>query len=255
MATLQQRITELAQGIGADVKALRAADGSLSSLSTTSKANLVAAINEIYTLAQTSTALINDAAGDGVTNKTWSADKIYDSILASINALRTELEDVAVGDIWITTNQFADSNAVQAHKGYVYRQRRGLGSTDVAITAYGANGADLPSTALLAEVQAALEVTAVAHEDVRAYAPDAVPLDVHATLTGRNIDQAAIQSIIEDYLDGLEPAEPYRESVLTGRIIGHAGVTDVQLTPNTNIYPLVDWTTLEWLRRGAVTVA
>lgn len=138
---------------------------------------------------------------------------------------------------------------------YVYRQRRGLGSTDVAITAYGANGADLPSPAVLADVQAALELTAVAHEDVRAYAPDPVLLDVHAVLTGRNIDQAAIQSIIEDYLDGLEPAEPYRESVLTGRIIGHAGVTDVQLTPNTNIYPLVDWTTLEWLRRGAVTVA
>ncbi|MEY2863134.1 MAG: hypothetical protein RLY58_841 [Pseudomonadota bacterium] len=91
MATLQQRITDLATAIGADVKALRAADGSLSSLSTSSKNNLVAAINEVYSLAQTSTALINDSAGDGVTNKTWSADKIYDSILASINALRTEL--------------------------------------------------------------------------------------------------------------------------------------------------------------------
>lgn len=138
---------------------------------------------------------------------------------------------------------------------YVFPKRRGLGSTDVAITAYGSSGADLPSTALLAEVQAALEVTAVAHEDVRAYAPDPVLLDVHAVLTGRNIDQAAVQQIIEDYLDGLAPAEPYRENVLSSKIIGQAGVTDVQLTPAANVNPQVDWTTLEWLRRGVVTVA
>lgn len=137
---------------------------------------------------------------------------------------------------------------------HVFPKRRGLGSTDVAITAYGSSGADVPSTALLADVQAALDAAAVAHEDVRAYAPDPVQLDVHAVLTGRNVDEAAVQQIIEEYLDGLEPAEPYRENVLSSRIIGQAGVTDVQLTPNANVTPIVDWMTLEWLRRGVVTV-
>lgn len=137
---------------------------------------------------------------------------------------------------------------------YVFAKRRGLGSTDVAITAYGATGADLPSPALLADVQAALEAVAVAHEDVRAYAPDAVLLDVDAVLTGRNVDEAAVQQIIAAYLDGLEPAEPYRENVLSARIIGQAGVTDVRLTPNSNVLPRVDWMRLQWLRRGTITV-
>ena len=43
--TLEQRLIALAQAIGADVKALNLAQGSLSALSTTAKNNLVAAIN------------------------------------------------------------------------------------------------------------------------------------------------------------------------------------------------------------------
>ena len=93
--SLEQKLNTLASAIGADVKALRAADGNLSSLNTTAKTNLVAALNEVLAMVQAGTGVISDVAGDGVINKTWSADKIGDTILASINALRTELTNGA----------------------------------------------------------------------------------------------------------------------------------------------------------------
>lgn len=89
--TLEQRLNALANTIGPDVKALRLADGNLSLLSTTTKSNLVAAINEVYTLAFNATGVINDAAVAGVTNKTYSVDKILSSITDSISSLRNEL--------------------------------------------------------------------------------------------------------------------------------------------------------------------
>ena len=51
MATLEQRLNSLASAIGADIKALRDADGVLSSLPTAAKNNLVSAIAEVYTMA------------------------------------------------------------------------------------------------------------------------------------------------------------------------------------------------------------
>lgn len=93
MATLEQRLIALAQAIGTDVKDLRSKQGDLTALSTTAKSNLVAAINEVYTLAnsQSGGAQINDAAGDGATSVVWSANKVYDEISAAITSLRNEL--------------------------------------------------------------------------------------------------------------------------------------------------------------------
>lgn len=91
---LDARLLALVNAIGPDIKALRAADGNLSSLTTTAKSNLVAAINEVYSLAQSassSSAVILDTAGDGTTDKTWSANKIYDEIILAISGLRDEL--------------------------------------------------------------------------------------------------------------------------------------------------------------------
>lgn len=88
--TREERIVALSQAIGADIKALKAADGDLTSLSTTAKSNLVAAINELHTTVSNFTS-IDDTSGDGTTDKTWSADKIYDTIEAAVAALKTEL--------------------------------------------------------------------------------------------------------------------------------------------------------------------
>lgn len=91
MATLEQRITALAQAIGADVKALNLKQGDLTSLSTTSKTNLVVAINELFTLVQSAGGnIINDAATGAAS--TYSSNKIGADLTSAISALRTELK-------------------------------------------------------------------------------------------------------------------------------------------------------------------
>lgn len=88
--SLQLRINALATAIGADVKALKTAQGDLSGLNTTSKANLVAAINELAGLIS-SASWIDDNAGNGNTAVTWSADKIFDTIEAAKTAVKNEI--------------------------------------------------------------------------------------------------------------------------------------------------------------------
>jgi hypothetical protein len=95
MATLQARLTDLATRIAQEIKSVRtllngnAAD--LSALSTSAKSNLVAAVNELYTIAQAASAaasaaaVIDDAATD--TTHAWSAHKIALEIQAAKDAL------------------------------------------------------------------------------------------------------------------------------------------------------------------------
>ena len=109
--TLEQRLILLAQAIGGDIKTLTVAQGSLTSLTTTAKSNLVAAINELKSITDGLAgggAAINDAAGDGDTTVTWSADKIFDSIAAAKAALKNELLDGA-GAALDTLNELADA--------------------------------------------------------------------------------------------------------------------------------------------------
>ena len=89
--SLETRIVALAQAIGTDVKALTAAQGNLASLNTTTKTNLVAAINELITMIGSAGASIDDGAGNGNTGATWSADKIFDSIEAAKTAVKDEI--------------------------------------------------------------------------------------------------------------------------------------------------------------------
>ena len=88
MATLQTNLTNLATRIGTELKAHRtlingnAAD--LSSLTTTAKSNLVAAINELQAAVASATE-INDASTG--TSATWSASKIVEEL----GDLKTEI--------------------------------------------------------------------------------------------------------------------------------------------------------------------
>ena len=91
--SLETRIVALAQAIGADVKLLTARQGDLTSLSTTAKTNIVAAINELYAALGNK---IDDLAGDGATTVTWSANKIYDTIEAAKAAVKNDLIDGSV---------------------------------------------------------------------------------------------------------------------------------------------------------------
>lgn len=89
--SLETRIIALAQAIGTDIKTLTIKQGDLTSLSTTAKGNLVAAINELYGAVGGAGAQINDTAGSGDTSVTWSADKIYDTIEAAKLAIKNDL--------------------------------------------------------------------------------------------------------------------------------------------------------------------
>ena len=92
--TLEQRVTLLAQGIAADIKTIKTEAGTLSGLSTTAKGNLVAAINEIFTMAAGAGA-IDDAAATNALTKTYSVNKINTALTTAIDALRTELKNGA----------------------------------------------------------------------------------------------------------------------------------------------------------------
>lgn len=89
--SLEARIISLAQAIGTDVKNLTTKQGDLTSLSTTAKSNLVAAINELYSAIGSAGASIDDLAGNGDTLVTWSADKIFDTIEAAKTAVKNDL--------------------------------------------------------------------------------------------------------------------------------------------------------------------
>lgn len=86
--SLETRIVALAQAVGVDIKTLTTNQGSLSSLTTTAKNSLVAALNELDAEIAgliASGAGINDAAT--ATTSTWSSTKITNSISAAIAAL------------------------------------------------------------------------------------------------------------------------------------------------------------------------
>lgn len=96
--SLELRLNALATAIGEDVKAIIAARGSLAALNTAAKNSLVAAINEVLGVAQAAAGggvSINDAAGDGATTVTWSANKIFDELAALRTAVINDLTNGA----------------------------------------------------------------------------------------------------------------------------------------------------------------
>ena len=89
--SLEAKIVALAQAMGTDVKALRLAQGDLTSLTTTTKTSLVAAINELVLLVGGSGgAGIDDGATSGGA-VTWSVDKIKAVVDAAKLAVKDEL--------------------------------------------------------------------------------------------------------------------------------------------------------------------
>ncbi|RSO80435.1 hypothetical protein EA748_15790 [Acinetobacter ursingii] len=137
---------------------------------------------------------------------------------------------------------------------YVYPKRRGLGSMDVAITAVG-NPPTLPSSVLLATAQTALDEYAGFWADCRVYSPTEQFVPVTALVSGVGVDLNTVRQVIRDYFAAIAPAEVYQANVLSSRIIAVANVTDVQLSPSSNITPIVNWMYTYWLRLGTLTVS
>ena len=137
---------------------------------------------------------------------------------------------------------------------YVYPKRRGLGSLDVAITAVG-NPPTLPSQALIDTAQTVLDEWAGFWADCRVYSPTEQLVPVSAVVSGANADLVQVEQVIKDYFAELAPATAYQAAILTGRIVALPNVTDVTLTPSTNIVPTVDWMHTYWLRLGTLSVS
>ena len=78
--SMATNIQNLATAVGAEIKAVNVKTGSLNSLTTTTKIDLVAAINEVRASAASATG-INDSATS--TSSTWSSSKISNAITAA----------------------------------------------------------------------------------------------------------------------------------------------------------------------------
>lgn len=87
--TLSTQISALATQVGTDIKQILANVGNLSQLTTTQKASLVLALNELkagLTAVEGKLGAQIDDSSSG-TDKTWSASKINSAITAAVNAL------------------------------------------------------------------------------------------------------------------------------------------------------------------------
>lgn len=93
--SLETRLIALAEAVGTDIKTLVNKQGDLTSLQTTAKGNLVAAINELYAAIGNAGAQIDDMAGAGDKLVTYSADKILEVIDAAKQAVKSDLLDGA----------------------------------------------------------------------------------------------------------------------------------------------------------------
>lgn len=136
---------------------------------------------------------------------------------------------------------------------YVYPKRRGLGSLDVAITAVG-NPPTLPSEALITLAQLVLDTYAGFWADCVVYSPTEQLVPVAAIISG-SADLDSVRQVIRNYFAELEPVQSYQAAILTSRIVAIAGVTDVTLSPSSNIVPTVDPFYTKWLRLGTLTVS
>ena len=118
---LSTRLKLAFQAVGADINTLLAQDGTLSSLTTAAKGNLVAAINELDAAikAVDVKSVIDDEASDAT--HAWSAQKVASEITAKANTLKSELLGGA-GEAYDTLKELADlittnKDAIDALKG------------------------------------------------------------------------------------------------------------------------------------------
>lgn len=107
VTTLNQQIQNLATQIGSDVKTLIANQGNLTALTTSQKASLVLAINELNSaISQIDTSKVIEDAQTSA-DKTWSSNKIVSEITTKCNEVKSALLGGA-GDAYDTLKELAD---------------------------------------------------------------------------------------------------------------------------------------------------
>lgn len=112
--TIEARIIELAQAIGTDVKLLNSKTGDITNLTTTSKTNIVLAINELKAYADdinttvSDQTVVDDSATKTSKTAAWSPNKIDAEIVLAVNALKTTLT-AGAGAALDTFKELADA--------------------------------------------------------------------------------------------------------------------------------------------------
>lgn len=116
MATLNGQIQALATQLGTDIKTILANQGDLSALTTTQKASLVVAINELKSAIGSVdlSALIDDTTPSA--DKTYSSSKIASEIAAKCQEVKNALLGGA-GDAYDTLKELAD--LIEQNKGLI----------------------------------------------------------------------------------------------------------------------------------------
>ena len=104
---LSTRLKLAFQAVGADINTLLAQDGTLTTLTTSQKTSLVAAINEVNAAVKAIDvkSIIDDEASDAT--HAWSAQKVASEILTKTNAVKDALLGGA-GDAFDTLKELAD---------------------------------------------------------------------------------------------------------------------------------------------------
>lgn len=106
VTTLNQQIQNLATQIGSDVKTLIANQGNLTALTTSQKASLVLAINELNSaISQIDMSKVIEDAQTSA-DKTWSSNKIVSEITTKCNEVKSALLGGA-GDAYDTLQELA----------------------------------------------------------------------------------------------------------------------------------------------------
>ncbi|WP_243677250.1 baseplate J/gp47 family protein [Sodalis glossinidius] len=142
-------------------------------------------------------------------------------------------------------------------EAYVYPLRRGYGTVDVVIVTHN----DLPSPETIKAVQRYLdEMRPVTVKDCLVLAPEVVKADItsRVSLSNLTLDAARkqITSALTDYFNRLVPGEVAVRTQLGALISEVVGVVDYQLlAPKTNVVPVVNKQTVQWIRAAAQCLA
>lgn len=139
---------------------------------------------------------------------------------------------------------------------YVYPLRRGLGTVDIVIIS--ADG--VPSTEIIESCQKYIdEQRPVTASDCFVLGPTVLYLDIALAISvdGITFETGLNNSISElkEYINTIEPGIKFTKSKAEAAVSNISGISDLDMsTPVGNIVPVVDETTVEWIRPGVIEV-
>ncbi len=142
-------------------------------------------------------------------------------------------------------------------QAFVYPLRRGLGTTDVIITSAGG----LPSLQLIQDVEDHInELRPCGVNTLTVLAPTIITQNFTIQVQVSGISLALAEGLINGALDSyyatLLPGNTFVKSVAEALISDIVGITDREISaPAANVVPTVDDSTVEWCRKGTVSVS